>query len=163
MSTLYEITGEYCALLDYADSTDSEDEQVFLDTLESITGELEIKADNYAAVITEINATIDKFNAEIKRLTAKKEAMENNVKRMKTALLESMQQMGIPEIQGQHFKLKIQNNGGLKPLKITGDVPNNYKRIVYEDDKEKIRKDLEAGKKLEFAHLEERGQHLRIK
>lgn len=163
MATLYEITGEYCSLLEYADSIDAEDEQIFLDTLESITGELEVKADNYAAVITEISASVKKFDEEINRLTARRNAMENNIKRMKTALLEAMQQMNVPEIQGQHFKLKIQNNGGQKPLKITGDVPDNYKRIVYEDDKERIRKDLEAGKKLDFAHLEERGQHLRIR
>lgn len=88
--------------------------------------------------------------------------MDNNVKRMKQALLEAMQLMNAPEIQGQHFKLKICNNGGKQPMKITGEVPNNYKRVVYEDDNEKIRRELEEGKKLEFAHLEERGQHLRI-
>ena len=42
-------------------------------------------------------------------------------------------------------------------------VPDNYKRVVYETDLEKIRKELEDGKQLDFAHLEERGEHLRIK
>ena len=163
MSTLYEIQGDYLALLEFADATDPDDQQTFLDTLESIQGELEIKADNYAAVITEINANIDKFDAEIKRLTAKKNAMKNSVQRMKDRLLEAMQLMDVKEIAGEHFKLKIQNNGGAQPVEITGDVPDNYQRIIYEPDTEKIRKALESGETLDFAELKERGQHLRIK
>ena len=54
-------------------------------------------------------------------------------------------------------------NGGKQPMEITGDVPDNYKRVVYETDTEKIRKELEAGATLPFAHLEECGEHLRIK
>ena len=48
-------------------------------------------------------------------------------------------------------------------MEITGDVPDNYKRIVYEVDRERIRADLEQGAELPFAHLNERGTHLRIR
>ena len=163
MATLYEIKNEYMTLLEYADSLSEEDEQMFLDTLESIQGELEVKADNYAAVITEINAEIGKFEAEIKRLKDRQDAMKNNVKRMKEALLFAMKSMGRKEIEGEHFKLKIQPNGGKQKLAITGDVPDNYQKIVYEADNDKIRAALEAGEALGFAHLEERGEHLRIR
>lgn len=159
MSTLYQITSEYLQLLDMAD----EDDEAFLDTLESITGELEVKADGYGVVISEINAAIDKFDTEIKRLTDRKEKMENHVKTMKDRLKEAMIAMEKDEIQTEHFKFKVQNNGGKLPLNILGEVPDSYKRIVYEDDNEKIRKDLEAGKKLKFAELGIRGKHLRIK
>jgi hypothetical protein len=54
-------------------------------------------------------------------------------------------------------------NGGKQPMEITGEVPDNYKRIVYETDTEKIRAALEAGEELTFAHLNERGTHLMIK
>ena len=40
---------------------------------------------------------------------------------------------------------------------------NNYQKIIYEADKEKIRKDLEEGKELKFAYLEERGKHVVIR
>ena len=161
--TLYEIADDYLKLLDMADSMEPDEEQTFLDTLEGVKGEITKKTDSYCAVITEINANIDKFDAEIKRLTARKQAMENHVKRMKEALLEAMKTCDLPEITGEHFKLKIQNNGGKRKLNVFGEVPDNYKRIVYEDDTDKIRKDLEDGKELPFAFLEERGQHVRFR
>ena len=162
MSTLYEITGEYCTLLEYADSMDPDDEKVFLDTLESIEGELSIKAENYAAIIKEIDAEAKKFDDEIKRLEAKRDVMKNNIKHMKAALLNVMNIMGLDEIKTDHFKLKICKNGGKQPLKLTGEVPDSYQRIIYEPDTDKIRETLESGKELDFAYLEERGKHLRI-
>jgi hypothetical protein len=39
----------------------------------------------------------------------------------------------------------------------------SYKRVVYENDTDRIRLDLESGKKLDFAKLLERGTHLRIR
>lgn len=162
--TLYEITGEYCALLEYADSTDEADEQVFLDTLESVRGELEVKADSYAAVITEINAEIEKFNAELKRLAARRDAMKNNVRRMKEMMLEAMEVMGVKEIPTQHFKLKVQGNGGPRPMEVDTDkVPDSFQKVIYEPDTDKIRKALENGEELPFARLKERGKHLSIK
>ena len=66
MSTLYQITNEYLELLDLADK----DDQAFLDTLESITGELQDKAESYAVVISEINAGIEKFNKTFRTITS---------------------------------------------------------------------------------------------
>ena len=156
--TLYDITGEYLQLLEYAD-----DEQLFLDTLESITGELEVKADGYGVVISEIEAKVEQFKKEIQRLTDRKTAMENAIKNMKDRLKGAMELMETNEIKTEHYTFKIQKNGGAQPIKITGEVPANYKRVIYEDDKDKIRKDLEEGKELDFAKLLERGTHLRIR
>lgn len=160
--TLYEITNEYQTLLDYADGTELEDQKIFADTLESIQGELSIKADGYAAVIAEIDASIKKFDEEIGRLTKRRDAMKNSVARMKEALFTAMKAMELDEVKTDFHKFKIVNNGGKRGLEITGDVPDNYKRVVYENDNEKIRTALEAGEELSFAHLKERGQHLRI-
>ena len=159
--TLYDITGEYLQLLEYAD--DSEDEQLFLDTLESITGELEIKADGYGVVINELNTRADQFDKEIQRLMARKKAVENAAKKMKERLKEAMELMGKDKIQTEHYTFAIQKNGGKIPINYTAEVPMSYKRVVYENDTDRIRLDLEAGKKLDFAELLERGTHLRIR
>ena len=50
MSTLYELTADWLALMEMAEDPDIE-EDVFMDTLEGIEGEIEIKADGYAKVI----------------------------------------------------------------------------------------------------------------
>lgn len=159
--TLYDITAEYLQLLEYADS--SEDEQLFLDTLESITGDLEGKADGYGKVINEIETRVEQFTKEIQRLSEQKKAMEKAIKTMKDRLKGAMELFEVKEIKTDHYTFKIQKNGGAQPMEITGDVPTNYNRVVYEVDKEKIRKDLEAGKKLKFARLLERGTNLRIR
>ena len=159
MSTLYQITNEYLELLDLAD----EDDQAFLDTLESITGELQDKAESYAVVISEINAGIEKFNTEIERLTARRDCMKKAVHGMKERIKNAMAAMDMKEIKSDHYTFKIQTNGGKLPITILGEVPDNYKRVVYEDDIEKIRADLESGKVLNFAELGVRGKHLRIK
>jgi len=159
MSTLYEITGEYLALLDMAEDEDS---QLFLDTMEGINAEVEVKAENYAIVMKEMEASISKYDEEIKRLTDRRNTLTNHIKQMKANILLAMTTMDKNEIKTDHFKLKICNNGGKQPMKITGDVPNNYQKIVLEPDTEKIRQDLEEGKELGFAVLEERGKHLRI-
>ena len=159
--TLYDITGEYLQLLEYADS--SEDEQLFLDTLESITGELEVKADGYGIVIAEIETRVEQFKKEIQRLTDRKTAMEKAVKNMKERLKNAMELMDVKEVKTEHYTFKIQNNGGKAPINYTKEVPMSYKRVVYENDTDRIRLDLEAGKKLDFAELLERGTHLRIR
>ena len=159
MATLYEITGEYTALLDYAD--DPEYEQTFIDTLESVKGELDVKAEQYAAIIKEIDAETKKFDAEIERLTQRRDVMKANVKRMKERLMGAMKTMGVPEIKTDHFKLKIVNNGGLQPLVVDGDVPQNMTKVTVAPDNDKIREYLKDNE-CTWAHLEPRGQHLRI-
>ena len=159
--TLYDITGEYLQLLEYADS--SEDEQLFLDTLESITGELEVKADSYGIVIDEINTRVEQFKKEIQRLSDRNAAMEKAVKNMKERLKNAMELMDVKEVKTEHYTFKIQNNGGKAPINYTKEVPMSYKRVVYENDTDRIRLDLESGKKLDFAELLERGTHLRIR
>lgn len=159
--TIYEITEEYRALLDLG--ADPEDEQLFLDTLEGLDFELELKADDYAAVIAEFTAHADKVQKEIDRLTGMKKAAENSVKRMKERLLKAMQETGKDKIKTDLHTFSIQKNGGKQALDIFGDVPDEYLKVVYEKDADKIREDLQAGKELPFARLLERGVHLRIR
>ena len=163
MSTMYELTTEFQALLMLGDSDDPEEQKAFMDTLEGLVGEIEIKADSYAVVIAELKAQQDKINTEIERLARIESAIESNINRMKTRIKETMEAMGKTEIKTDLHTFKIQNNGGVQPMVITGDVPDNYLKVVYQADNAKIREDLTAGKELSFAHLEPRGKQLRIK
>lgn len=158
--TLYEIQGEFLELLDMAET--ETDEQVITDTLSVIQSELEVKAEGYAAVIKELDAEVKKFDEEISRLILKKKVLENNSKRIKDRIKNAMEMMDVPEIKTDKFKLKVTKNGGKAPLEITGNVPDNFLKVIYETDTDKIRKALEDGEKLDFAELRERGTHLRI-
>ena len=161
MSTLFSLKEEFLALYELAVTED--DEQAFLDTLESLKDELEVKAGGYTHVIKQLEMEAGECDKVIAAFKHKKEIRENHIKRMKQALMEAMDVAGVDSISAGEYTLKIAKNGGLQPLKIDGEVPDNFKKVIYEDDKDLIRKALNDGEELSFAHLEERGRHLNIK
>jgi len=161
MSSLYELTGEFQALYELAISDD--DEQAFLDTLEGLKGELEAKSAGYVHVINQLTMEANECKKVIDAFTEKQQARLNNVKRMKEALIKAMDAAGTDTIKAGEYTLQIANNGGVQPLKIEGDVPDSYTKVIVQPDNELIRKALKDGKELDFAHLEPRGRHLNIK
>lgn len=167
METLYELTQDYQALLEYADSTDPDDQQVFTDTLDGIFGAIDVKFDQYAAVMEQMTAHEDMLEREIQRLMHLQKAINHNKQRMKDRLYESMIATDRTKIQTDLHTFSIRKNGGKLPLVIDHpeDIPDKFTRVIYEPDKEKIRLALETGNvdALKFAHLGERGSHLEIK
>lgn len=165
--SLYELTNDLQALLDFG-YTD-EDEEVFLDTLDVLMDSIQDKADGYCAVIDRFNGNIDMIKAEEDRLKARREIIEKRVQTMKNALkevLEIMEENGAekPEIKTAFHTIKLAGNGGKQPMEVVEDkVPDSFKRVVLETDKDKIRKALEAGEQLDFAELKPRGKHITIK
>ena len=166
--TLFELTNDLNALLDLGYSED--DSEAFMDTLNGIMGGIEDKADGYCAVISRFNANVDMIKAEEARLAARRKVIENNIQRMKDALqmtLETMEQNGMnkPEIKTGLHTIKLAGNGGKQPLKvIENKVPDNFKKIILETDKDKIRAAIEAGEDVsEFAELLPRGRHVAIR
>ena len=161
MGTLFDLKGEFQALYELAATDD--DEQAFLDTLEALRGDLQVKAGGYAHVIKQLEMEADECDKVIEAFKQKKTTRANHIKRMKETLIEAMDIAGVDSIPAGEYTLKIARNGGLQPLKIDGEVPDNFKKVIYEDDKDLIRKALNDGEELGFAHLEERGRHLNIK
>lgn len=164
MNTLYNIVGEYLEV--YSLLSDPEaDEQTILDTLEGITGEIEIKAEGYIKVMRQLDAEAKALDAEAEFFKQKADVRKNNIKRMKNALCQALIMTGHDDKNGLKagdFTLKVQNNGGVAPLKITGEVPENMTKVIVEPDNDKIREYLKDHA-CTWAHLEERGRHLAIK
>lgn len=158
--TLYDIQGEFLALYELA--TEEEDEQAFLDTLESLKGELEVKASGYVSVMKQLEMEEAECDKVIEAFKAKKQKRANSRKRMSEALMSAMETAGEDVLNAGDYELKIVNNGGLQPLEITGEVPDNFMKVIYEPDNAKIREALQYTN-LDFARLGERGKHLRIK
>lgn len=162
MSTLFELTNEFSEL--YSMLTDPEaDLQCVNDTLDAVKGEIEVKASGYVAVLQQMEMEQQKAEELAKAFKAKADIRKNSIKRLKDAMKWAMLEMKTDKIDAGDFTIKLQKNGGKQPLQIIGEVPDNFKRIIYEDDKELIRKHLEDGEKLDFAYLEERGSHVVIK
>lgn len=162
MSNLYQLTNDYETVLNMLYDEDA-DEQMILDTLEAIEGEIEDKANNYAKIIKELEAKQNARKEEAKRLTESAKVFENRVKALKSNLFNSMKATGKTKFATDLFSFNIAKNGGKQTLTIDGEVPEEYTKTITENDTDKIRADLEAGKRLPFAHFEPRGESLRIK
>ena len=162
MGTLFEIVNEFEELYELA--TDPlVDSEAWETTLEALTGELEVKSAGYVNVIKQLEMEAKQAKEISKQFADKQKTRENHIKQMKEALLYAMQNTGMEKLEAGDFTIKIQNNGGVQPLAIDGAVPDSYNKLVIEPDSELIRRALEEGKELDFAHLEPRGKHIVIK
>lgn len=160
-NTLFEILDDYQALYDMA--TDPEcDEEVFNDTLEGIMGMIEVKSCGYTQVIKQLEMEAKQAKEVAQMFADKAKVRENHIKRMKDALKVTMETIGMDQMAAGAFTIKLQNNGGVQPLKITGEVPQNMTKVIMEPDNDKIRAFLKDNE-CDWAHLEERGKHVVIK
>lgn len=162
MSNLYELTNDWKTVANMLYDEDV-DEQMVLDTLESIEGDIKDKADGYAKIIKELEAKVKARKEEAKRLSDSSKTFENKVKFLKQILFNSMKETGKTKFTTNLFSFNIAKNGGKQALTIDGEVPKKYTKTIIENDTDKIRQALENGKNLPFAHLEPRGESLRIK
>lgn len=160
MSTLYELTSDYTALLEMAEDAD---EQALKDTLEGIEGAIEDKADGYAKVLLELGKDSAGLDAEIQRLQAKKTAIANAANRIRTNLQDAMIATGKTKFKTSLFSFGIQKNPPSVVIDDDQEVPIDY--LVVQDpkpDKKRILAELKAGKELPFARLKQT-ESLRIR
>lgn len=162
--TLFDLTGEYLQALDVL--TDPEiDEQVVSDTLEGLLGAIEVKSEGYIAVLNRLDMELTACKKHEQEWKARKQIRENAIKRLKKALTDTMVAIDKTEIAAGDVKIKLVNNGGLLPLIVDEDaeIPDRFKKIIYETDNTLIRKALDSGEDLPFARYGERGKGIRIK
>ena len=165
MSSLYELKNEYKILKEMMED-DSIDDDIISNTMEGIEYELEIKADNYAKIMKELEGQANMIADEIRRLRDKQERIFGNINRLKNNLQDAMVETGKTKIKTDLFTISVQKNGGVLPLILEKDVleiPDEYTTKLTRIDSDKVRKALENGEKLDFAHFGERGESLRIK
>lgn len=162
---LYELSEQYQKLQEMAFDPEV-DEQTLKDTMEGLWGEIEEKADGYARIIFGMEADIKVLKEEEERLRLRRKSLENRSELLKNNLEANMRYIGKTKFKTALFSFNIQKNGGLQPLVIDGlieDIPGKY-LIAQEPvpNREAIRELLEE-KQVEWAHLEPRGESLRIR
>lgn len=164
MSTIYELTDDFLRLLEMAEDPET-DPQAFADTLEGLEYEIEVKAENYAKIIKQLDSDAAGIDAEIKRLQAKKSAIANSQDRMKKTLEGAMIATGKVKFKTDLFSFNIQKN----PPSVELDeehlelIPIEY--LIPQDpkpDKKRMLAELKEGKELGFARLKQT-ESLRIR
>lgn len=118
---------------------DSENAAI-IDTLESLDLAIEEKADGYARLIRNQEASSKAFDEEIKRMRERKQAIDNNVKRMKLSLQNAMVEIGKTKFKTDLFSFNIQKNQPSVNIVDENLIPDEFKKIKIEFDKTAIKK-----------------------
>lgn len=109
MATLYELTDEWQEVLEMAEDGDVPQEDIE-SRLDRIAGDIKSKADGYCSVIAQLNADAEMFRNEEARLKRRRQAAENNAKRLKDGLLAAMQAVGTDKIKTGVFAVTVRKN-----------------------------------------------------
>ena len=162
MSTMYELTTDYMTVLSMATDGETPPEAI-ADTLEAIGGEIEIKAESSAVIMQELNAEADKIDAEIKRLTARKNALETNADKIKDRIYNAMKTTKKEKFKTTLFSFSIKKNPPKLIIDDRTKIPKKY--LIPQPakiDNAALKADLSEGKKCKYAHIEQ-GESLTIK
>lgn len=165
MANIYEITGDWLKLYDMADDPDM-DADVWFDTMEAIEGELEVKAENYARLIKQLEADAEGIKKEADRLAARQKTLKNKADWLKKNLEASMQATGKTKFETEHFKFGIQKNPA--SLKFdeefaVSNLPLEYLKIVEpEVNKAALKEAIKNGQTFDHVQLVQ-SESLRIR
>ena len=160
MSTLYELTGQYLALMEIAEEADPD---VLRDTLELIDGEIEDKADNYAKVIKNLEGESKTIEEEIERLNRKKKGIDNSIDSIKKNLERCMIVTGKRKFKTTLFSFGIQKNAPSVNVKDESKVPAQFwKKQDPKLDRTSLKEFLKENGNTEYAELVQ-GESLRIR
>ena len=86
------------------------DPEVMKDTLDSIGGTFENKAENMAKLVRNLEADVTAYKEEEERLKTKRQAAENKLKWLKTYLEDCMKLTGKTKFKSGMFNFSIQKN-----------------------------------------------------
>lgn len=163
---LYELTGNVLALQNMLqDSPDELPLEVIQDTLELTQADYEYKLEACAKVVKNLEADIDAYKNEARRLIDRAKSLEKSIDNLKKAMFDSMKSTGTTKVKGQLFTVSVQKNGGKLPVILdvpVEDLPDEVVKVVESVDTDKIRELIDSGN-TQYAHYGERGESLRIK
>lgn len=124
MTTLFNLREKYKEIYEWI--AEQGDEQVLIDTLQSINDALEEKADGYVAVIKSIESDNAAIDEEIKRLRERKTSNQNGIKHLKESLQKAMEETGKQKFKTALNSYSIANNP--PSLDVTNEklIPKEY-------------------------------------
>lgn len=152
--TMYELMGRWMELEEMA-GNESIDQDVLKDTFEALEGEIEYKADCYAKIITSLTAQSDAITKEIRRLTSRRQACDNNIARMKAVLMEAMEATNKQKFRTDLYSYSIRKTASHVVVHNLQEIPSEYLKVAApEPIKAKIKEALDKGENVPGAHLE---------
>jgi Siphovirus Gp157 len=111
MSALYELAHVYREAADRLADLDLDAETV-KDTLESMSGDLEVKASATAAVVCNMRALASSIKGAEAVMAQRRKAIDARADSLAAYLLENLQHAGIQKVETPHFAITVRANPG---------------------------------------------------
>lgn len=122
---LYTIADQYLADLQKLQDMDLDD-QTLTDTLESLSGDLELKATNVAMFVRNLEAGAEAIKEAEKAMADRRKALEAKAERIRKYLLDNMLRTGISKIECPYFALSVRKNPPAVEVLDQAMIPDEY-------------------------------------
>lgn len=156
MTSLYDIAAEYRQTADKLADLDL-DEQTIADTLEGMSGELEVKAQNVVMFARNLEATATAIKEAETAMAARRKAIEHRAAGLRRYALSAMQVAGVQSIECPYFKLSVRKNPPAVEVFDAAQIPAQFMRAPEPPppapDKKAITEAIKAGKEVPGARL----------
>lgn len=158
MTALYVLAQDYRAAASTLADLDL-DEQTIADTLESLSGDLEVKAQNVAMMARLFDADAAAVKQWAKDAAERAKAIEARAERLRTYLASNLEACGIEKVEGPGVSISFRKSAAVV---IDGEdlIPAEYMRQkpapAPEPDKKAIADAIKAGIEVPGAHIEQR-------
>lgn len=142
---LYQITHNHLRALDFLTDPETDiPEDAYRDTLEGLEGEFKDKAIAVASYFQNLKAEAEAIDEALRKMQARKKALENHAERMKLYLLGAMVDTGIDKISCPYFVLSVAKCPPSVEITDEAAIPEDLMRVkvIREPDKAAIK---EAG------------------
>lgn len=154
--TLYEIAEQYRAMVETLMDSD-QDDQTIQDTIEAESYPIEIKAQNVAFAMRNMEATVAAIKDAEERMEKRRKAIENRVKRIREYLLTCMEHAGVSKIGCEYFELSIKSNPPTvdvyEPELLAVEYWRHPPPPPMQPDKEAIKAALKRGEKIQGVRM----------
>jgi hypothetical protein len=163
--SLYVIANEHRAMVERL-MEGQEDPQAIADTIEAESYPLEVKAQNVAFAIRNLEATAAAIRQAEQEMAARRKKIENRAQQVRDYLQTCMEIANVSRIECPHFALAIKNNPPSVEVFEPDLVPAEYRKTPEPAapviDKTAIREAIKANKKVPGVMLVQ-GSRLEIK
>ena len=156
MTSLYDIAAEYRQTADKLADLDL-DEQTIADTLEGMSGALEVKAQNVVMFARNLEATATAIKEAETAMASRRKAIEHRAAGLRRYALSAMQVAGVQSIECPYFKLSVRKNPPAVEVFDAAQIPAQFMRTPEPPppapDKKAITEAIKAGQEVPGARL----------
>lgn len=129
---LYELTSDYQALMNMLDEGTDIPTEAIADMLEAITAEIEVKADNIACMLKNLDAEVSAIKAEEARLAERRKRKQATYDRIKQYLSDELQKADVAKIETARNKITFRKSESI-------DITDESAFIVWaEEDRDDL-------------------------